>query len=163
MKSTIKTKIEVNIRYLKVDAKVRYWEDSDVDGTEDVNLYQCQGQGTPRMPFAVKVKDYPTSNIYSDHWRWQPTIDVEKGCIVNWPIGTTARIHYKVCDEGHYQLLDAEGKCVVDVNSYVPTCIGEWGDYIVMNIDENGQIDGFHFSQDDVNEIIKNDFGYKED
>lgn len=163
MKATIKIKKEVDVRYLKVDANVLYWEDSDIDETPDVDLYECKGNGIPRMPFAVKVKEKPESNLYSDHWRWQPTIDVERGCIVDWPRGTTAHVHYKVCDEGIYHLLDAQKNIIVSVESYVPDCIGEYGDCIVMNIDEDGNIDGFNFTADDVDEIIKGDFNFEED
>lgn len=163
MKATVKNKKEEDVRYLKVDADVHYWEDSDVDGTPDVDLYECKGNGIPRMPFAVKVKEKPELNLYSDHWRWQPTIDVERGCIVDWPKGTTASVHYKVCDEGVYHLLDPQKNIIISVESYVPDCIGEYGDYIVMNIDEDGNIDGFSFTADDVNKIIKGDFKYEED
>lgn len=163
MKAAIKTKKEVDVRYLKVDAGVLYWEDSDVNGQEDENMYDSKGNAIPRMPFAVKVKDKPTSNIYSDHWRWQPTIDVERGCIVDWPKGTTANVHYKVCDDGTYALLDPLKNIIISVDSYVPNCIGEYGDYIVMNIDEDGSIEDFNFTADDVDEIIKGDFNYKEE
>ena len=163
MKATIKTKKEVDVRYLKVDAGVSYWEDTDVDGTPDVDMCECNGKKAPRMPFAVKVKNKPQSNIYSDHWRWQPTIDVEKGCIVDWPKGTTAQVHYKVCDDGTYALLDPLKNTIVSVDSYVPGCIGEWGDYIVMNIDEDGNIEDFNFTAADVEEIVKGDFNCEED
>lgn len=163
MKATIKIKKEVDVRYLKVDAGVSYWEDANINGTPDVDMYECKGNATPRMPFAVKVKDKPTTNIYSDHWRWQPTIDVERGCIVDWPKGTTAHVHYKVCDEGVYHLLDPLKNIIISVESYVPDCIGEYGDYIVMDIDEEGNIDGFRFTDDDVDKTIKGDFNYKED
>ena len=159
MKATIKIKKEVDVRYLKLDAGVRYWEDSEVNGKEDVDLYECKGKVGPIMPFAVKVK----SSIYSDHYRWQPTIDVERGCIVDWPKGTTASVHYKVCDEGVYHLLDPLFNTILSVESYVPDCIGEYGDYIVMDIDEDGNIEDFRFTQDDVDEIIKGDFNYEED
>ena len=156
MKANIKIKKEVDVRYLKLDAGVRYWEDSEVNGTPD-------GNAIPRMPFAVKVKDKPESHINSDHYRWQPTIDVENGCIVDWPKGTTASVHYKVCDDGIYHLLDPLKNTITSVESYVPDCIGEMGDYIVMDIDEDGNIDGFNFTADDVDEIIKGDFNYEED
>lgn len=163
MKVTIKIKKEVDVRYLKVDAGVGYWEDSDVNGTPDVDMYECKGNAIPRMPFAVKVKEKSESNIYSDHWRWQPTIDVERGCIVDWPKGTTAQVHYKVCDDGVYNLLDPQKNIIVSVESYVPDCIGEHGDYIVMGIDVDGNIDGFNFTADDVDEIINGDFYNEED
>lgn len=162
MKATIKIKKEVNVRYLKLDAGVRYWEDADVNGKEDVNLYDCEGNATPAIPFAIKVKDAPESNIYSDHYRWQPTIDVERGCVVDWPKGITAHVHYKVCDDGIYHLLDPLKNVIVSVESYVPDCIGEYGDYIVMDIDEDGNIEDFRFTQDDVDDIIKGDFKYEE-
>ena len=158
MKAVITIKKEVDVRYLKVDAGVLYWEDADINGTPDVDMYECKGNAIPRMPFAVKVKDKPTTNIYSDHWRWQPTIDVEKGCIVDWPKGTTAHVHYKVCDDGTYHLLDPLKNIIISVESYVPYCIGECGDYIVMDIDQDGNIDGFRFTADDVDEIIENGF-----
>lgn len=163
MKATIRIKKEVDVRYLKVDAGVRYWEDAEINGTRDVEMYECKGNAIPRMPFAVKVKDKYESNIYSDHYRWQPLIDVENGCIVDWPKGTTASVHYKVCDEGVYHLLDPQKNIIVSVESYVPDCIGEYGDYIDMDIDEDGNIDGFNFTADDVEEIIKGDFNYEED
>lgn len=158
MKATIKVEKEIDVRYLRVDAGVRYWEDSDVDGTPDVDMHESKGNAIPRMPFAVKVKDKPETNIYSDHYRWQPTIDVERGCIVGWPKGTTANVHYKVCDEGVYHLLDPMKNVIISVEGYVPDCIGEYGDYIVMDIDENGNIAEFNFTADDVEEIVKGDF-----
>ena len=160
MKATIKVTKEYDIRYLTIDAGVLYWEDADVNGKEDCDV--SDGVSVPAMPFAVKVKNKPERNPYSDHYRWQPTIDVDNKCIVDWPKGTTAHVHYKVCDDGTYTLLDPDMKEIVSVESYVPDCIGECGDYIVMDIDEDGNIDGFRFAQDDVDEIIQNGFGYNE-
>lgn len=161
MKATVKIKKEVDVRYLKLDAGVRYWEDTEVNGKKDVDLYKCKGNTMPAMPFTVKVKDEPQSSIYSDCYRWQPTINVERGCIVDWPKGTTANVHYKVCDDGVYHLLDPMKNIILSVESYVPDCIGEYGDYIVMDIDGDGNIGDFRFTQDDVDEII--DFCYEED
>ena len=59
MKATIKIKKEIDVRYLKVDAGVRYWEDADINGTPDVDMCECNGKKAPRMPFAVKVKNKP--------------------------------------------------------------------------------------------------------
>lgn len=158
MKAAIAIKKEVDVRYMKVDAGVRYWEDASVNGQKDVDMYECKGSAIPRMPFAVKVKDEPTTNIYSDHYRWQPVIDLENGCIVDWPNGTIAHIHYKVCDDGTYTLLDKDNSVIFSVDSYVPDCIGEFGDYIVMDIDEDGNIEDFNFTADDVVEIYEGGF-----
>lgn len=158
MKATITIKKEVDVRYMKVDAGVRYWEDASVNGQKDVDMCECKGNATPMIPFAVKVKEQPATNIYSDHYRWQPTIDVENGCIVDWPKGMTAHIHYKVCDDGTYTLLDNEKNVIFSVDSYVPDCIGEFGDYIVMDVDEDGNIEDFNFTADDVVEIHEGGF-----
>ncbi len=158
MKAKVKITKEVEVRYLKVDAGVRYWQDSEVNGESDIDLFETKGEGTPRMPFAVKVKDKPTDNICSDHYRWQPTIDVDRGCIVGWPEGTTAHVHYKVCDDGVYTLLDPLKNVIATVEDYVPDCLGEWGDYIVMDIGEDGSISGFSFGEEDVLELIANSY-----
>lgn len=167
MKAKLKITKEVDVRYLKVDAGVRYWVDGWVNGKRDVDFMQTGGVGSPAMPFAVKVKGEPNSTIYSDHYRWQPLIDVEECRIVDWPKGTTAFVHYKVCDDGIYSLLDVEMKEIVKVESYVPDCLcladNGYGDYIIMEIDEDGYIEDFSFTQDDVEEIIKNDLYYQED
>ena len=58
--------------------------------------------------------------------------------------GTTADIHYKVCDDGVYTLLDEGGAKIVAKDGYVPDIMcpeGEgYGDYIIMKIDGKGNI-----------------------
>jgi len=123
MKVSIKKTVEVEVKTLQVSAGARYWEDATVNGVEDVD-------GT-LIPF--RVGDY-----------WQPKIDVETGSIIDWPIGTTADIHYKVCDDGQYTLLDAENNPIAATDGYVPSCMcpkeNGYGDYVIMDIDENGNI-----------------------
>lgn len=123
MKVTIKIKKEVEVIALGVDAGVRYWEDATVNGVEDTegNLIPCR-EGD----------------------RWRPIIDIESGMIVNWTKGVKARVHYKVCDDGIYHLLDGEGNSILIKDGYVPDILDverdSYGDYIIMNIDENGLI-----------------------
>lgn len=150
----VKMKVEKNfdIKYLKVHAHVRYWEDSDVNGEGDIDIDENPDE-CPRMPFAVES---------DGEWWWDILIDVEKGTVVGWPKGTTAGVHYKVCDEGTYTLKDPDMENVVEVNSYVPSCLAPldsgYGDYIIMDIDANGKIDGFEFGQEDVDDIIGGQF-----
>jgi len=119
----IKSLKEVEVKTLIVDAGVRYWEDAEVNGVDDENgdLIPCR-----------------------DGDSWKPIIDLETDIIANWKQGVTADIHYKVCDDGTYKLLDADGNEVVSIDGYVPDImcpIGEgFGDYIIMKVDENGQI-----------------------
>ena len=113
----------MKVKYFQADAGVRYWEDAAVNGVEDEegDLIPC------------REGDY-----------WKPKIELESGQIVNWTKGTTADIHYKVCDDGKYSLLDELGNEIVKKECYVPDIIcpvGKgFGDYIIMHVDENGFI-----------------------
>ena len=158
---------EVNVGYLQVDAGVRYYEDTVVNGADDISLYGSKGEGVPRIPCVVRVKDKPTSCIYSDHYRWRPLIDVSNGRIVNWKKGVTANVHYKVCDEGLYYLLDSNKQQIARVESYVPALLDPYGDgygdYIIFSVDADGYIKDWHFNQELVDKLIEGDFNYKED
>lgn len=127
---SIRTQHEVST--LKVSAGVRYWEDGIVDGVEDVNgnLIPC------------RENDY-----------WCPVIDIDSGVITNWEKGKKASVHYKVCDDGEYEVLNKDGKTVVSISGYVISSLcpkgNGYGDYIIMDIDENGKIDGWKFVADD--------------
>ena len=113
---------------LKVKAGVRYWEDAAVDGQDDVN-----GDQIP-----MREGNY-----------WEPWIDLYHGMIIAWPIGKTASIHYKVCDDGEYWLTDNTGKKLRKwAGDYVPDsllCWGDrgYGDYIIFDVDEMGMIQGW--------------------
>jgi hypothetical protein len=115
--------ISKEVKYLKAECGVRYWEDGEVNGVEDTN-----GELVP-----LRVKD-----------AWCPTIDLETGIIQNWPAGTTADLHYKVCDAGRYFLLDADQNVVREINGYVPKIMwpggNGYGDYVIMTIGPDGQI-----------------------
>lgn len=106
-------------------AGVRYWEDATVNGVEDADGALIPGR------------------IGDD---WCVTIELATGRILDWPDGTTASIHYKVCDDGRYWLLDADGNDLAAYNScYVPNafmCHGDdgFGDYIIMDVGPDGQI-----------------------
>lgn len=112
----------VDVRFLAVAAEVRYWEDATLNGEPD---------NERKMPFRK-------GNL------WMPKIDVDRGIIVGWPKGTTAEIHYKVCDAGSYALQDEEGNTHKRIDGYVPCvmCPKEngYGDYIIMDIDVDGNI-----------------------
>lgn len=123
MKITLKIEKEFDAKFLQVEAGVRYWEDATVNGVEDEEgiLIPCRDGDT-----------------------WNPIIELETGKIINWEIGKTADIHYKVCDDGKYILLDKENKEIITVEDYVISdlAIGEsgFGDYIIMLVNEEGII-----------------------
>lgn len=150
MKITINKSIDYDIRFLKVDAGVRYWEDTKVNGVYNTDCEDTNG--TPTIPCAEFIGEQKhILNGYN--WRWRPLIDIENGQIVNWKEGTSANVHYKVCDDFSCELLDAGKNSIISYNDYVPSvmCPADegFGDYIIMNIDENG------FIQDWNKELIK--------
>lgn len=128
MKVKMKVTHEFDVQILSVVAGVRYWEDSTVNGVEDT-----EGKLIP-----CRIGE-----------NWCPEIDIETGKIVNWNKGTTAALHYKVCDDGTYILRDLKLKEVAKKEGYVPDCMcpkeAGHGDYIIMDIDENGMIQDWEF------------------
>jgi len=117
-----------NVSYIEVEAGVRYWEDASVNGVNEDN-------------------DAPT--IYGAHGEtWKVSIRLRDGLILGWPKGTTASVHYKVCDAGEYWLGHEGGRVAKWSGSYVPSdflCQGDdgYGDYIIMNIGADGIIEGY--------------------
>lgn len=116
-------------KYLQVSAQVRYWEDATVNGKEDAD-----GEAIPCRNQSL----------------WQPIINLESGAIENWPQGTVAEVHYKVCDAGECFLLNADKQKTHKYRDYYvpdellcPTAEG-WGDYIILSINESGVIDGWN-------------------
>ncbi len=125
MKITVTQKVEVEVKKLQVEAKVRYWEDSEWNGEEDT--------------------EDGTLAICKDGSLWKPKIDLDTGIITNWKQGTIASIHYKIADAGSYYLLDENDDVVKSIeNGYVPSILAPkengYGDYIIMDIDKNGKI-----------------------
>lgn len=111
--------------YIEVQAGVRYWEDAEVNGTPDDN-----GDLIPHRKGG----------------NWCPVIRLADGHVMDWPEGTTADIHYKVCDAGEYWLLDENRQRIGKwAGFYVPgdfLCHGDvgYGDYIIFKVDGAGQI-----------------------
>lgn len=60
------------------------------------------------------------SHDFLDDYHWDINIDIDKGLIENWPTGVKASIHYKVCDEGFYEIFDEKGEKLGYFNGYVP-------------------------------------------
>jgi len=125
-KIKVKSITEKTVRFLTASCNVRYWEDASVNGVKD-------NDGT-----LIPLRD-------GDCWR--VTIDLQSGIIQDWPTGTTADIHYKVCDEGVYALLDNEKNTAIEVDGYVPSMMcpegNGYGDYVIMEIDGDGKINNW--------------------
>ena len=116
-----------DVVYLKVNANVRYWESADVNGIED-----SDGKLIP----------------FREYDMWNILIDIKTGIIQNWPKDKSANVHYKVCDMGNYYFLDKNFNELYSLeNEYVPKFLSpkenNFGDYIILDIDNNGQIDNW--------------------
>lgn len=128
MKVTAKIEKEYDVNTMIVRAEVRYWEDSDLNGKE----------------VSESGEEFPCKNGNL----WNPVIDIDSGIITNWDMGNTANVHFKVCDLCGYAIIDTTGEIVIEKGwSYVPDILcparDGYGDYIIMNIDEQGKIDGW--------------------
>ena len=109
-------------KYLCIDARVRYQEDAYINGVQE----------GPRPA--------PSRMPGMDGDRWRIVVDLDLCRVAYWPEGTVAKIHYKVCDEGAYELWDAEGQVIERHCGYVPrrVCPDGYGDYIMLIINETG-------------------------
>jgi hypothetical protein len=125
-----------NAKYIEVSAGVRYWEDATVNGIEDTD---------GKIPLRRGAN-------------WEPVINLSTGAVKDWPVGTTATVHYKVCDAGEYWLQDEDGKRIAKWRGYyVPDdylCVGSrgYGDYIIFKISADGAVEGWRNPGVDVDE-----------
>lgn len=127
MKLTVKVEKEVKAKFIKVSANVRYWDDATINGD------QCEsGDNVP----------------FKNGGLWEPVIDIDNGVVIDWPEGVDAKFHFKVCDAGSYYLLDWEFNVIASIEeNYVPSglCHGDsgFGDYIIFDVNENGEIKNY--------------------
>lgn len=140
MKLTIYKSVDFEAKFLKVDAGVRYWEDAEVNGVSD-------NKNPPTIPCAEFIGDN-NHILIGQNYRWRPLIDIETGQIVNWEKGFDADVCYEVCDDFLCDILDADMNIIESYEGYVPKVMcpkkNEYGDYIIMDIDENGFIQGWN-------------------
>lgn len=112
MKTIVKRKQTIEISAIRIHVPVRYEE-------EDI------------------PNDFPMRN--GDIW--QAEVEIDTGKIKDWPQGKAGSLYMKVVDEGDYTLLGPHGNVVAMLEGdYVPHGVvpGEWGDYINLEINEDG-------------------------
>lgn len=89
------------------------------------------------------------------------TIDVETGQVINWPKNSPFDFYdIKIVDEGEYILVDKNGEQIARYSGYVPTCVGEggYGDYLEFEIDSASNIPGWNFTQEHLDNFMKESF-----
>ena len=157
MKINIIKPVEIEAKFLKVRAGVRYPEDSEIIEAENdrkVN-YISDDEENPKMPFMeVEYDKYGHKKFY-----WTPTIDLENGIIINWPKGLTVHVFQKVCDDFECTVYDEYDNEVLHYEGYVPDFMAieeeGYGDYINMIIDENGCIQKWNITSSDIRPLME--------
>lgn len=157
MKINIIKPVEIEIKFLKVRAGVRYPEDSEfieVENDHKVN-YISDDAENPKMPFMEVENDkYGHKKFY-----WTPIIDLENGVIINWPKGVKVHVFYKVCDDFECTVYDEYDNEVLHYEGYVPDFMAieeeGYGDYIDMIIDENGCIQDWNITSSDIQPLME--------
>ena len=146
MKINVKREVLVDIKYLCLDIQPRYWEDSEINGEDDISWEEQKEGKAPRMPLS-----YDNGEGGEDGYSLKMKIDFETGIIEGWPEGIEANLHYKVCDQGTYWLESAEGEEIHKINSYVPDILDfhdGYGDYLIMTIEKGGHIKEWNFEEE---------------
>ena len=157
MKISIIKPVEIEAKFLKVRAGVRYPEDSEfieVENDRKIN-YISDDEENPKMPFMEVENDtYGHKKFY-----WTPTIDLENGIIINWPKGVKVHVFYKVCDDFECTVYDEYDNEVLHYEGYVPDFLSieeeGYGDYIDMIIDENGYIQDWNITSSDIQPLME--------
>lgn len=130
-----------DVKTIKVTVYPGYWEDAWVNDKRD-------DADNPEIPF-------------SNGDKWEIEIDRETGNIRNWPKGVTAKTHYKSVDQNEIELIGQEGESVCSYDGYVPDFLSVYdsgyGDYVLIEIDGNGHIKDFNFTQQDIDELYGDD------
>ena len=107
----------------------RYFEDCEINGEQDNDL---TSETTPNVCGFDKEKEEVI---------WD--IDVKTGKIHNWN-GQVVDTHYKLVDEGVYELVLGEKVISTKDYCYVPGFLGiedsSYGDYVCLHVDSDGQI-----------------------
>lgn len=157
MKISIIKPVEIEAKFLKVRAGVRYPEDSEfIEAENDRKVnYISDDEENPKMPFMeVEYYKYGNKKFY-----WTPTIDLENGVIVDWPKGVKVHVFYKVCDDFECTVYDEYDNEVLHYEGYVPDFMAieeeGYGDYIDMIIDENGCIQDWNITSSDIRPLME--------
>lgn len=100
--------------------------------------------------------DTPFFDLKEDLWK--PSIDLIEGRFINWPVGITGEMNYKVVDEGEYTFVKEDGTKET-YEGYVPRFLSpnekNYGDYITMDVDAKGYIRGFKVTQGEIKKLLK--------
>lgn len=156
----IEDKIEVHKKAHR-DKKIRASRNKDIvmlsisfyDKFEPFHIGDREFEGTDEV-----VKAYPSLLVDKKGFSEYLTlvIDIKNGNVINWPKGVDWYIgNLKLKDTGLYALLASDSSVVCSYKGYTPKYFDKYGDYITLEIDKTGHINGWAFSKKDIDEIIE--------
>lgn len=165
MKIKVLRLADVNIHYVKCYLFPNWWEDSDVskDGSE------FEEGSLDNMPQSMLLDWTPQISDY-ENFKGQKCffmkINPDTGQIENWEKGYKMNIYWKVVDEGIYEYIDDNENIIKKFDTdYVPRYLAieeeGYGDYVIMNVDENGFIQ--NWSTEDFMNTVTNLLSHNEE
>lgn len=129
----ITKKVEVDVKWLQIICPFHYANDIEINGIQ----FEDDDSEIIGLPLF-------------ENGEWNVKIDIDNGTIQDWEIGKSVSIYSKLRDEGNYFVMDGDyNEIAVIKQNYVPDCLGEYGDYLILSIDENGKVENFKFNIDD--------------
>ena len=141
MKLEITIKKEYDINIIKCTIGVLYWENASYYDPETGKWIE-DDEDNPTIPCVMGEN-------------WCPTININTKQILNWTSGRKFKTYYKCCDCFYCEMLSDNG--LFQYDGYVPEGLGEDGDYVIWEIDENGYItSGFDFTQETIDDMMEN-------
>lgn len=147
----------INAKFLYVFVYALWLEDLDLD--DGRILAECDYD----INMFVTYWSSLNAEMYSDKYKGMCLkIDVDNGNIVNWPanVGGARFRNVKVQDSGIYMLTDNNNNPLVDDIDYryVPECLQiedkGYGDYFEFEVEGNGHIKHWKFTQKDVDDLL---------
>jgi hypothetical protein len=156
----IEDKIEVH-KKARRDKKIRASRSKDIamlsisfyDEFEPFHIGGREFEGIEEI-----IKEYPSLRGANSEFDECLTlvIDIKNGNVINWPKGVDWYIgNLKLKDTGVYALLASDSSVVCSYKGYTPKYFDKYGDYITLEIDKTGHINGWAFSKKDIDEIIE--------
>lgn len=167
MKVTVTIPREIDIKYLRATMGVRYWVNCDYsdDGGktwyEDFDDTDEESERIKSIVPCVIKKDIG----YKENDYWELIIDLDRGRVLNWPNGFCIKTYFKVCDDGEYVFLDENMNELINITKqygqyYVPDFLAledsGYGDYVIINIDADGNIEHFNQMKEEICEYFDN-------
>lgn len=137
---------KVQAKYLYCYIQPRYWEDSDINGEEDdVNGTLFKKFFSHYLMSSEMMINLGLPERYANDF-FRIVIDLDNGCVIDWPEGISAEFGYKSCDMNVFALLDKDHNIIYETpegeTEYVigPKFMNDYEDYFVLKVNEDGTI-----------------------